>query len=287
MSKLDIGAVKSLKIDVLTETGWFDDVRFKQNMADYGGAAQSQYRVAWDPENAGGYAALLTLTSLDGDERKILLDTGWNNDWMDYVFARRHIDRMLERGEIDFMVLSHWHLDHFWGIESTLKHNPQLKVFAPATWREEDRLLLRERRNIEVEDHDGRIVSICRNGVPHEGDLILTEAQGEDGSGIYRLLPGVALRMFDCSMLLQVRGENVLFVNVADKGIVTVTGCGHPGIMNLLGFAKDRLAAPGLYGCYGGLHLSVFDCWKPEFDTIIEEVKRLGMKRWAATIAPA
>ena len=152
MSKLDIGTVKSLKIDVLTETGWFDDVRFKQNMADYGGAAQSQYRVAWDPENAGGYAALLTLTSLDGEERKILLDTGWNNDWMDYVFARHHVDRMLERGEIDFMVLSHWHLDHFWGIESTLKHNPQLKVFAPATWREEDRLLLREKGNIEVEE---------------------------------------------------------------------------------------------------------------------------------------
>jgi len=78
-------------------------------------------------------------------------------------------------------------------------------------------------------------------------------------------MPGVALRMFDCSMLLQVRGENVLFVNVAGKGIVTVTGCGHPGIMNLLVFAKDRLAAPGLYGCYGGLHLSVFDDWKPEF----------------------
>ena len=207
MSKLDIGTVKSLKIDVLTETGWFDDVRFKQNMADYGGAAQSQYRVAWDPENAGGYAALLTLTSLDGDERKILLDTGWNNAWMDYVFARHQVDRMLERGEIDFMVLSHWHLDHFWGIELTLKHNPRLKMYAPATWREEDRLLLKEKGSIEVEDHDGRIVSICKNSVPHEGDLILTEAQGEDGSGIYRLLPGVALRMFDCSMLLQVRGE--------------------------------------------------------------------------------
>ena len=98
--------------------------------------------------------------------------------------------------------------------------------------------------NIEVEDHDGRTVSICRNGVPHEGDLILTEAQGEDGSGIYRLLSGVALRMFDCSMLLQVRGENVLFVNVADKGIVTVTGCGHPGIMNLLGLPRTALPHP-------------------------------------------
>ena len=98
MSKLDIGTVKSLKIDVLTETGWFEDARFKQNMADYGGAEQTQYRIAWDAENAGGYAALLTVTSLDGDERKILLDTGWNNDWMDYVFARHHVDRMLERG---------------------------------------------------------------------------------------------------------------------------------------------------------------------------------------------
>ena len=115
--------------------------------------------------------------------------------------------------------------------------------------------------------------------MPHEGDLILTEAQGEDGSGIYRLLPGVALRMFDASMILQVRGENVLYVNVADKGIVTVTGCGHPGIMNLLGFARDRLAAPALYGCYGGLHLSVFDTWKPEFDTIIDGVKQLGMEK--------
>ena len=48
---------------------------------------------------------------------------------------------------------------------------------------------------------------------------------------------------------------------------------------NLLGFARDRLAASGLYGCYGGLHLSIFDTWKPEFDTIIDEVKRLGMEK--------
>ncbi len=276
--KLDIGAVKSLKIDVLTETGWFDDARFRQNMTEYGGPVQSQYRVAWEPENAGGYAALLTVTLLDGDERKILLDTGWSNAWMDYVFARHHVDRMLERGEIDFMVLSHWHLDHFWGIESTLKHNPRLKLYAPATSSEQDRFLLAGNGGIEVE-RDGASVSICRNTVPHEGDLILTRAEGEDGSGIHRLMPGVALRMFDASMLLQVRGENVLYVNVEGKGIVTVTGCGHPGVMNLLDFAKDRLAGPGPYGCYGGLHLSVFDCWKPEFDSIMDEVKTLGIAK--------
>jgi 7,8-dihydropterin-6-yl-methyl-4-(beta-D-ribofuranosyl)aminobenzene 5'-phosphate synthase len=277
--KLNIGTVKSLKIDVLTETGWFDDAKFKQNMAEYGGAEQTQYRVAWNAENAGGYAALLTITLLDGDQRKILLDTGWSNDWMDYVFARRGVDQMLERGGIDFMVLSHWHLDHFWGIESTLKHNPQIKLYAPAYWRPEDRALLQEKTNITVDDKTGQTISICRNSVPHEGELILTEANGEDGSGVYRLLPGVALRMFDASMLLQVRGENVIYVNVAEKGLVTVTGCGHPGIMTLLNFARDKIAAPSLYGCYGGLHLSIFDTWKPEFDQIIEEVKELGMEK--------
>ncbi len=277
--RLDIGAVQSLRIDVLTETGWFDDARFRQDMAAYGGPEQSQYRIAWDAENAGGYAALLTVTLLDGDQRRILLDTGWNMDWMDHVYARHGVDGMLERGEIECLVLSHWHLDHFWGIESTLKHNPRLRIYAPASWRPEDRALLRDKADVRVENHDGRMVSICRNSVAHEGELVLTTADGADGSGVYRLLPGVALHLFDAPILLQVRGENVLYVNVAGKGIVTVTGCGHPGILTLLDFARDSLAAPGLYGCYGGLHLSVFDTWKPEFDGIIEAVRRSGMTR--------
>ena len=277
--KLAIGWVESLRIDVLSETGWFDDARFKQDMADYGGPDESQYRIAWNRDNAGGYAALLTLTLPGGEERRILLDTGWNTEWMDYVFHRHKVDRMLERGEIDLMVLSHWHLDHFWGIESTLRHNPRLTIYAPATWRAEDRALLREKARFDVTGRNREPTFLCKNDVPHEGDLVLTDPTGEDGSGLYRLFPGVALHMFDASMLLQVRGENVIYVHVRDRGIVTVTGCGHPGIMTLLRYAEDTLAAPGLYGCYGGLHLSIFDTWKPEFDSIIEEVKVLGMRK--------
>lgn len=279
--KQDIGAVQSLKIDVLTETGWFDDTSFKQQMMDHGGPDQSQYRIPWDPDNAGGYAALLTLTTLDGEERKILLDTGWNTEWMDYVFARNGVDRMLEAGEIECLVLSHWHLDHFWGIESTLKHDPNLTIYAPATWRDEDRALLKDKAHITAENKDGATATVCQNSVAHAGDLILTRPEGEDGSRLHGLMPGVGLHMFDAPILLQVRGENVLYVNVADKGIVTVTGCGHPGVMNLLNFARDAFVEDRLYGCYGGLHLSVFDCWKPEFDDIIDEVKASGMEKMA------
>src|SRR5207342_1604250 len=68
--RLDFGEVAGLRVDVISETGWFDDARFKQDMADYGGSEQTQYRVAWDRDNAGGYAALLTITLVDGDVKK-------------------------------------------------------------------------------------------------------------------------------------------------------------------------------------------------------------------------
>ena len=89
--KVDIGAVKSVKVDVISETSWFDNDKFKANMTEGGGASTSQYSVAWDPENAGGYSALITVTTLEGEEKKILLDSGWSNAWMDYVFEKKGI----------------------------------------------------------------------------------------------------------------------------------------------------------------------------------------------------
>ena len=92
--RLDFGAVACLRVDVISETGWFDDATFKRELATYGGPEQSQYRVAWTPENAGGYAALLTITGLDGTVRRILLDTGWDRGWMDEAYAKLGIDPM-------------------------------------------------------------------------------------------------------------------------------------------------------------------------------------------------
>ena len=89
--------------------------------------------------------------------------------------------------------------------------------------------------------------------------------------------------------------ESVLCANVRDKGVVTMTGCGHPGVLNLLNFARSRFRDDTLYGCYGGLHLSIFDTWKPEFDDIIEQVKAFRIEKmgcnhctgwmWAETAA--
>jgi 7,8-dihydropterin-6-yl-methyl-4-(beta-D-ribofuranosyl)aminobenzene 5'-phosphate synthase len=278
--KLDIGEVKSVKVDVLTETSWFDNDNLKKHMLDYGGAMTNQYEIPWDWDNAGGYAALLTVTTLEGKERKFLLDSGWNNEWMDYIWEMNNIPAMLKSGEIEFMVLSHWHLDHYWGIESTLKHKPDITMYAPKTHYPEDMKLLKG-GHLTAKDKEGKEVHICKNDHPHTGNLVLTNPDGDKGDGIYRLMPGVATRMFDVPILLRVRGENVLYFNVKDKGIVTVTGCCHPGILSLFSYARKNFKGYKPYGCYGGLHITLFETWDPKFDDIIKGVKAFKIQKLA------
>jgi 7,8-dihydropterin-6-yl-methyl-4-(beta-D-ribofuranosyl)aminobenzene 5'-phosphate synthase len=276
--KSNIGEIKSLKVDVLTETSWFDNDQFKKDLTGYGGAMTNQYTIPWQWENAGGYAALITVTQLDGKERKFLMDSGWNNDWMDYIWEMNNIPAMLKSGEIEFMVLSHWHLDHYWGIESTLKHKPDITMYVPATHYPEDIQLLKG-GHLTAKDKEGKEVHICKNDHPHTGKLIECSPDGENGSGTYKLMPGAVVKMFDVPILLRVRGENVLYFNVKDKGIVTVTGCCHPGILSLFSYARKNFEGYKPYGCYGGLHITLFETWDPKFDDIIKGVKSFGIKK--------
>lgn len=279
--KVDLGEIKDLRIDVLTETSWFDNDVFKKNIMDYGGAMTNQYTIPWEWDNAGGYSALITVTTLEGNERKFLLDTGWNNEWMDYIYEEKsNVGEMLKKGDIEFMVLSHWHLDHYWGIESSLKHKQDITFYVPKTYYPEDMALLKDKAHHKAKNKDtGEMVHICKNDVPHTGKLVMCDPDGENKEGIYRLMPGVAIRNFDVPILLRVRGENVLYFNVKDKGIVTVTGCCHPGILSLFSYARKNFKDYQPYGCYGGLHISLFESWEPKFDDIIKGVKAFQIQK--------
>ncbi len=280
-NKVDIGEIKSVKVDVSAETSWFNNDILKKNMMDYGGAMTNQYTIPWDWDNAGGYAALITVTTLEGNERKILMDSGWNNGWMDYIFEEKNdIANMLKGNEIELFVLSHWHLDHLWGIESTLKHNQNIKMYAPKTYYPEDMALLKEKAHHTAQDKNtGQAVHICKNDYPHKGELVLCDPDGENGEGVYKLMPGVAVRMFDVPILLRVRGENVLYFNVKDKGIVTVTGCCHPGILSLFAYARNNFKATSRTAATAGCTSRLFETWEPKFDDIIKGVKAFKIQK--------
>ena len=122
--KYDIGQCKSVKVKCVSEVGWLDTKKLGGQMKAAGGPKTSQWTIPWDPENAAGSCSLIDMETLDGRHHKFLLDTGWNNEYMDECFKREGIDNMLSSGEIEFLFISHEHLDHLWGLETVLKPNP-------------------------------------------------------------------------------------------------------------------------------------------------------------------
>ncbi len=264
----EFGEIKSLRVQCISETSWFDNNTLGQDVKKAGGINSNQYDVTYAPENAGGYSALIEVEALDGKKTKYLLDTGWAHEWMDYVFAKDGIDKMLKEKEINTLFISHDHFDHFWGIESTLKHQPDIKIYFPSTAMENSKKLLK----------GGEIATPpVKNSVPHTGELIVTQSDK-----LYKIQEGMALVFFNAPATLQVRGENVLYFKIKGKGYVTVTGCCHPGILTVINHARRNFKdGDNNYGCYGGLHISPVENWDPKFDDLIIGVKNMKMTKIA------
>jgi len=268
--KYDIGQCKSLKVTCVSELGWFsNEVLMKQIMAAPGKMNANQWAVPWDPKNAAGSCSLVEVEMLDGKKHKFLLDTGWNKEYMDQAFQREGIDKMLKNREIDFLIISHEHLDHYWALETTLKYDPNIKIIIPGTFYPEGLQFLGGADFPEAN---------TSNKIPHKGELVKTEP-----GKVTQLYPGVAASTFDLPIIVRVRGEQSLYFNVKDKGIVCVTGCCHQNVLTLSDFAVNNIVGGDkMYGLYGGLHISPFGPINEAGMKIVKGMAKYGYKKVAS-----
>jgi len=272
---VDIGQVKGVTVKCISETSWFNNTIQMGDFKKAGGALVSQYDVkftstgvadGYKGNNAGGASHLVEVEFMDGTKKKILLDPGWNTEWMGKRFHDEGIDRMLKNREIDLLFVSHDHYDHFWAIETVLREQPDITIMIPNTFMNQSYQLLAGGQFAKPP---------ISNSIPHKGKLIK-----HDVGKIYKLYPGVASSAFGCPCGRGVYGEQVLIFNVADKGIVTVTGCCHMGIISLLEFCRNRVAGgEKIYGVYGGLHISPYEDWDPFNDDLVLSIPRYNIQR--------
>jgi len=265
----DIGCCRSVVVTSVSEVGWWDTPRMLAQMAAGGGPGACQWGMHFDADNAAGSCSLLEVEALDGSVTRILLDAGWNSEYMSERFRATGVDRLLENGDIAFLFLSHEHLDHFWGIESVLRLAPEIPILVPGGLRQEGIEWL---RGAEF------AAAGISNRVPHRGPIVRMMS-----GGIHRLLPGLASVTFDLPILLDIRGEQSLYLNVAEKGLVCVTGCCHQGVLNLVDYAASNLdAGRQPYGLYGGLHIAPFAAMTEAQADIVRALGRYGFKKIAA-----
>jgi 7,8-dihydropterin-6-yl-methyl-4-(beta-D-ribofuranosyl)aminobenzene 5'-phosphate synthase len=262
-SYVDIGVLNHLRILCISETGWFDTKEVFDDIDAAGGVDVDQYSIPWPPfgdlhaDNAAGFAALLEAETGDGTLHRILFDTGWNPAWMDRRFAEEGIDRLLQDGQIEALVISHEHFDHFWGIGSTLRHCPDITLYIPNGFHP------RGLEFIKKQGHVGKVITVT----PDQPLL---------------LLPGLTVVNFPIHTLLRVDGENVLYAQIRDRGMAMMTGCGHGGVLNLLDYARKTFqGGDRIFGLYGGLHISPLEDWDESRDQIVESLGQYGIVKLA------
>ena len=267
-AKIGIGACKSVKLTCISEVGWHDSEKLLADVKAGGGFNASQWQVPWDAANAGGSCGLMEVEALDGKRSKVLMDTGWNPEYMRQRFAQTGIDRQIAGGEIEALFLTHEHVDHMFGLQTVLELRRDIPIYIPATFRPEAHQFM---AGAEFPSAN------AKNAISHTGPLIQLKA-----GGVHMIVPGVAAVLFDLPIILQTEGEQSLYANVEGKGLVAIIGCGHQTLSRIVEFALENLAAADkLHGLYGGLHLAPFGPLAQAQEAVIRDMGQYGFERIA------
>lgn len=179
---------------------------------------------------------------IDGLEKTILFDTGTKPEVFEANFKKAGIDP----GVIDYLVYSHEHSDHTGGLNAFVKMKTGIPVIIPHsfTGQFKSNLVKLGLEPLLVNGH----ANICNN----------LYTSGE----------------FDYAI-----AEHALILDTKN-GLVVMTGCCHPGIINMLKKIKSDFNK-NIYMVFGGFHL--LEKSDKEMESIIKDMKGLGILKCGAT----
>jgi 7,8-dihydropterin-6-yl-methyl-4-(beta-D-ribofuranosyl)aminobenzene 5'-phosphate synthase len=179
---------------------------------------------------------------IKGTEKTILFDTGTKSDILFHNINKLNVNPK----DVELVAISHIHGDHTGGLFAFLDENNKVTVYLPASF--PDEFVSRvEKAGAKVVPVD-KSVEICKG-------IFLT---GEMG--------------------IQIK-EQSLILNTS-KGLVVITGCAHPGIVDIVKRAKE-VVDKKIYLVCGGFHL--MNKSEDEVKEIIREFKDLGVMKVGAT----
>jgi len=151
-------------------------------------------------------------------QNNILFDTGGNSS----ILLDNMQKMAIAASEIDLVVISHIQGDHLGGLNGFLKENNKVKVYIPSSFPNSVR---EEIKSCGAEYHQvNGSMQICEN-IYTTGEL--------------------GIRVKEQSLILD-----------TNKGLVIVTGCAHPGIMEIIKESQQILTDRMIYLVMGGFHLS-------------------------------
>jgi len=170
-------------------------------------------------------------------ETTVLFDTGGDGP----ILMRNLSALGFDPRWIDAVVLSHVHSDHTGGLDALLAVNDLVTVFVPRSFPDEFKTRVSKRALVIQVREPMTITENIRTTGEVDGAII----------------------------------EQALIVQT-NKGLVVITGCAHPGIVEIVRRAK---AYGDVYLVMGGFHLG--DKKAAEVEAVIAELRHLGVRKVA------
>lgn len=174
-----------------------------------------------------------------GTEKTILFDTGKNGGILMDNLAKLGIDPK----QIDIIVLSHIHKDHIGGLEALLKQNPQATLYVPKSF-------------LKMND----FLESIRASAPRV--IAVTEPQS------------ICRDVYSTGMMGGKPFEQSLVIGTA-RGSVVITGCAHPGILEIVKKSKEVVKGDTLF-VMGGFHL--LDQDQARVESVVRMFQELGVR---------
>jgi 7,8-dihydropterin-6-yl-methyl-4-(beta-D-ribofuranosyl)aminobenzene 5'-phosphate synthase len=196
---------------------------------------------------------------IEDNGTSILFDCGYSGIFLQNAL-KLHIDLM----KLDYLVFSHNHLDHTWGLESLIKAYAEARIEGYHA------------KTPVLVSHPKTFHSTLLQGIGEIGSLITTDRLSSYLSPHFTREPfALTDRLFFLGEIPRVTAfenreaigrkageqsddtlpDDSALVYKGDDGLVIITGCSHAGICNIVEHAKSICDEERVIDIIGGLHL--------------------------------
>jgi len=181
-------------------------------------------------------------------DRHLLFDTGLSPE----VLLKNMKTTGSAIGDISSVVISHDHQDHTGGLWEILRIRKGLKVHACPNF---------------SQDFKEKVKAFCGILVEHDKPFEISKNIFLTGE-----IPGIYKGKSMPEQSLVVKTE---------LGISVITGCAHPGIINILEKVRLYFSSREIYSVFGGFHL--YDKNEKEMNDIVAQFQAINVKKAGPT----
>ncbi len=232
------------------------------------------------PKAEHGFSMLIRILSRK-KTHTILFDAGCSSDGVVENAKRLSVNL----AEVECIVLSHGHYDHFGGLVSTVKavgkadlpiilHEDMFKKRATVS---QEKVHVYPAFPTRQELSPANVICTRRPQLFADDLLLVTGEIPRETSFEKGVLKHKSLEVGVWKPDPLILDDRAIAVHVRGKGLVVVSGCAHAGIINTLRYTQKITRVKDVYAVLGGFHLAGKEN-EGRIEQTVEELKRINPK---------